>query len=301
MADARSPDGQAATASDARAGIDAAAAGAVGNGGGKGRVVDPGVAGDGDVVINGPYAPGADSVRQAGVTPGKLMGGFSVKSAVYAHTFGYSVHVPAAYDPAKPAAVMVFLDGDLYRQGDYRADVIIDNLVARRQIPVVLAVFVGPYQRREEYDAVTDAFARFAADELLVDVAKHFSILADPRAHAIAGHSSGGVAAFVAAWHRPDAFAKSMGHNTSIHNYLGADKLPDVVAAAPAKAIRVSLMSGTNDRADFGPGNKRLAAALKQQGYHYRLVWGDMNHDSPAVAQTMPDALRWLWRDLPVE
>jgi hypothetical protein len=38
--------------------------------------------------------------------------------------------------------------------------------------------------------------------------------------------------------------------------------------------------------------NLRVAAALAERGYDFRLVLGDGGHDGV----TLPDALRWLWR-----
>jgi enterochelin esterase family protein len=44
---------------------------------------------------------------------------------------------------------MVFLDGARFvqRDGDWRVPVVLDNLIARREIPVMAAVFVDPGQR----------------------------------------------------------------------------------------------------------------------------------------------------------
>ena len=60
----------------------------------------------------------------------------------YAH--GYSVYVPAQYDPAKPAALIVWQDGQpmIKPDGDIRATNVVDNLIWRREMPVAIVVFL---------------------------------------------------------------------------------------------------------------------------------------------------------------
>ena len=51
----------------------------------------------------------------------------------------YNVYGPAQYDPAKPACLLVALDGF----GGFQANVP-DNLIARQEIPVIIAVGISP-------------------------------------------------------------------------------------------------------------------------------------------------------------
>jgi len=44
------------------------------------------------------------------------------------------------------------------------------------------------------------------------------------------------------------------------------------------------------------PANLRVAAALAERGYDFRLVLGDGGHDGNHDGVILPDALRWLWR-----
>jgi hypothetical protein len=47
--------------------------------------------------------------------------------------------------------------------------------------------------------------------------------------------------------------------------------------------------------------NQRMAAALKAKGYKYQYVYSqDSGHtDRNVIAQTLPEALEWLWRGYP--
>jgi hypothetical protein len=65
---------------------------------------------------DGFYKLGPDSLEQDGVPRGKIVGPLTVQCKVYpgtAHT--YWVYVPAQYDKAKPASLMIFNDGQASR------------------------------------------------------------------------------------------------------------------------------------------------------------------------------------------
>ena len=89
---------------------------------------------------------GAESKRKEGVPQGKVTR-HDWKSEVFAGTLRqYYVYVPAQYDAAKPANVIVFQDGHAYVQedGQIRATVVMDNLIAKKEIPVTVGIFLNP-------------------------------------------------------------------------------------------------------------------------------------------------------------
>src|SRR4051794_618509 len=129
-------------------------------------------------------------------------------------TRDYWIYVPKQYDPAKPACVMVFQDGL-----QYNAPVVFDNLIHKKEIPVIIGVFVmhgrvkafstnalDRFNRSYEYDGLGDSYARFLLEELLPEVATKYNLSTNGDDRAIAGASSGAICAFTAAWERPEAF-----------------------------------------------------------------------------------------------
>src|SRR5262245_39626324 len=62
------------------------------------------------------------------------------------------VYIPAQYDPAKPAALMVFQDGIGYlgTNGGWRVPIVFDNLIAAKEMPVTIAIFLNPGTRGEQ-------------------------------------------------------------------------------------------------------------------------------------------------------
>src|SRR5437870_687242 len=90
----------------------------------------------------------------------------------------YQVYVPAQYDASRPIAYMIFLDGSGYAGNGVRVPVVLDNLIAKRDLPPMIAIFIDPgvmparseeaqnrYERIFEYDSLTPRFASFLIDE----------------------------------------------------------------------------------------------------------------------------------------
>src|SRR6185503_10536472 len=165
------------------------------------------------------------------------------------------------YNPAVEASLMIFQDGQAFMApaGDLRAQNVMDNLIYRREIPVMIGVFINPGRRPdqpeptpqnwgdrdtnrpEEYNSVDDRYARVIVDELLPVLYKDYKISKDPARHGIGGASSGAIAAFGVAWERPTHFQKVLSIVGSFVNLRGGHVYPELVRAAPEKPIRVFL------------------------------------------------------------
>ncbi|MEO7413452.1 MAG: alpha/beta hydrolase-fold protein, partial [Opitutaceae bacterium] len=175
------------------------------------------------------YKLGPDSAPQPGVPQGKVTEWEKLPSQAYPGTLhDFCVYVPAQYDPAKPASLMIFQDGQawLNPEGDYRAAYVLDNLIFRQEIPVMIAVFINPGRtpeqpvaslrawgdgvsnRGQEYNALDDKYAKVIVDELMPVLNQRYKISPNPDDRGLGGASSGAIAAFTVAWHRPDQFRK---------------------------------------------------------------------------------------------
>jgi enterochelin esterase-like enzyme len=264
------------------------------------------------------YTLGPDSQPQAGVPKGRVEGPLVWKSQVFPSTFRqYWVYVPAQYDSAKPAALMVFQDGHKYvaTEEEYRVPVVFDNLIHKGQMPVTIALFVNPghnseqfpqqrwreSNRANEYDSLGDQYAQLLIDELIPELARTYTLTSDPDGRAIGGASSGGICAFTAAWERPDYFRKVISHIGSFVSIRGGHVYPTLIRHAAKRPIRVFLQDGSNDLdnrwGNWPLANQSMAAALKFRGYDYRFEFGDGAHTHKHGGALLPDALRWLWRD----
>ncbi len=283
---------------------------------------------------NSQYRLGPDSMPQEGVPKGEIRGPFTLPSQVYAGTqHTYWVYVPAQYDPATPASLMVFQDGQAFKDenGDLRTQNVMDNLIYRREIPVMIGVFINPGRRPDqpepnpqigwgdgftnrgiEYNTPDDKYARVITEELMPVLYKEYNISKDPEQHGIGGSSSGAIAAFAVAWERPDAFRKVLSNVGSFVNLQGGFVYPERVLATDKKPIRVFLCDGRNDnrglrgngdydeKRDWFYQNVRLMKALTQKGYDVNYSWSMNLHGQKFGGMILPEMMRWLWRDGPV-
>jgi enterochelin esterase family protein len=233
-------------------------------------------------------------------------------------TRDWSVYVPAQYKPDGTAAVMVFQDGHDYigEKGHWRVPVVFDNLIARGEMPVTVAVFINPghdaskgelkqpwnaNNRSLEYDSLGDRYARFLLEEILPETEKEHPLSHDPEKRAICGASSGGICAFTVAWERPDAFRKVLSTIGSFVNLRGGNAYPSLIRKTEPKPIRVFQQDSTGDLDNpFGNwplANKQMHSALKYMGYDCRFDFAEgYGHNSNHGGSIFPDALRWLWR-----
>ena len=176
---------------------------------------------------------------------------------------------------------MVFQDGGGFLDPDdeMRAAVVLDNLVADGAIPPLVGVFVDPGDRNAEYDAADATYADFLLDEVLPRVGEVVPISGRPQDRALCGFSSGGSAAFTAAWHRPDAFGKVIGLSSSFPQVHGTP-FPRAIMDEPVRDLRVFLQVGHRDLGWDEPddnwlaANLEVAATLLRRGYDVRLVLG---------------------------
>jgi len=254
------------------------------------------------------YRHGPDSARQPGVPRGTVEEYVWTASRVFPGTNRrYWVYVPAQYEASEPASLMVFQDGHLYLdpEGDMRGSIVFDNLIDRGEMPVTIGVFVDPGQLRNrnvEYDAFSDAYARFLLTEILPSVRERYLVTDDPDQWAIGGGSSGGSCAFTVAWTRPDRFRRVLSFLGSFAQLQGGNRYPELIHDTPKKPLRIFLQAATRDlnwdaaELNWFSANLRVAAALAERGYDLRFVLGDGGHDPNHGGAILPDALRWLWR-----
>jgi sugar lactone lactonase YvrE/enterochelin esterase-like enzyme len=230
----------------------------------------------------------------------------------------YWVYVPKQYDAAQPACVYVNQDGV-----QYNAPAVFDELIAKKEMPVTIGVFVmhgrvkatsdqalDRFNRSYEYDGLGDSYARFLLEELLPDAEKQktadgrpIRLSHDGNDRAIGGASSGAICAFTAAWERPDAFRRVFSAIGTYVGLRGGNSYPTLIRKFEPKPIRVFLQDGSADLniygGDWWMANQEMERALTFAGYEVTHVWGEGGHSGQHATEIFPDAMRWLWKDWP--
>ena len=292
-------------------------------------------AGDGDYLVKPPYSLAPEQNPQPDVPKGRVLQ-FTLKAAdskFYPDTGlrgtlaarSVTVYIPSQYVPGTPAPLLVTHDAMGARNN--QLPTILDNLIAAHRVPPLVAVMVGNgggdgrgSERGLEYDTMSGKFAEFIEVEVLPKVAQdyHITFTKDPAGRATLGGSSGGAVAFTMAWFHPDLYGRVLTYSGTYTNNQSPESpvFPHgaweyhehLIAQSEPQPLRVWMEVGekdngaTNTAADFHNwviANERMASVLKAKGYHYQFVYaeGAGHVDRRVVAQTLPQALEWLWRD----
>jgi len=252
--------------------------------------------------IRAQYTVIDDTLRTSDIYPGTV------------HTL--RVTVPDAYSPENPAPLYLGLDGVLCR-----APFVLDSLQNAGVLRPTIGVFLQPgivfhadgsvarYNRSNEFDATDDRFVTFLEQEVLPAVEKLQT--ADGRrirlSHVSAermifGLSSGGIAAFNAAWHRPDLFGKVYSGCGTFVPMRGGNDIQAIVRKHEPKPLRIYLQDGYDDSWNplFGSwyeANRMLGSALEFAGYDCAFDWAPGDHSVVRTSQIFPQVMKWMFRD----
>ncbi len=242
------------------------------------------------------------------------------------YTRRVAVYVPKQYVRGTPAPFIVGADGP-----DPLLFTALDNLIAQKRAPIQIAISIanggGDAQGSErglEYDTMSGRYAEFVETEVLplVERTCHVTLTKDPDGRSTMGTSSGGAAAMIMAWYRPDLYRRVLSYSGTFVNqqWPHDPEMPGgawefhrkLIPESPARPIRIWMEVSDADLLnpnvmrdemhDWVAANERMAHALAAKGYHYQFVFARnaLHGDKAVKMQTLPAALEWLWHGYPV-
>ena len=203
--------------------------------------------------VEGPAAPPETWIKPTpGVARGKLQQ-LTFESKQLGNSRELWIYTPPGFESSKSAVaglplLMVF-DGGEY-VSSVPVPIILDNLIAAKHIPPMLAVFVANSdgQRDQELNANPE-FADFISNELLPWLRQRFPIASSPEKNIVAGSSSGGLAAAFVAYKHPDLFGNVLSQSGAFCFAPFSDEepelLPRLMSASDRKPIHFYLEVGT--------------------------------------------------------
>jgi enterochelin esterase family protein len=294
-------------------------------------------AGDGNYLVRPPYSPAAELTPRPHVPKGRIQRIVlsAADSRFYPNTGlrgslptrTVTVYIPSQYIPGTAAPFIVALDA--MGSKNNQLPTILDNLIADHRVPAMIAVMVQNgggdargSERGFEYDTVSGRFAEFIEAEVLpaVEAKCQVSLTKDPDGRATMGGSSGGAVAFTMAWFHPELFHRVLTYSGTYTNNQSPENPAflhgaweyheHLIPQSPSKPIRLWMEVGQRDNGSVNASadmhnwviaNERMAAVLAAKGYRYQFVFavGAGHVDSRVVAQTLPEALEWLWQGYP--
>jgi iron(III)-enterobactin esterase len=241
------------------------------------------------------------------------------------YTRHVTVYVPAQYVPGTIAPFIIGADGP-----DHLLFTVLDNLIAAHKLPAMIAISIGNgggdaqgSERGLEYDTLSPHYAEFVEHEVLplVESQAHVKLSHDPDARATMGGSSGGSCALIMAWYHPDLYHRVLTYSGTYVNQQwpwnpatpqGAWGFHQtLIPKGRGKPLRLWLEVGDHDL--YNPNNMRdnmhdwvvanedMARVLATKHYPYQFLFArNAGHVDHAVrAQTLPEALEYLWQGYP--
>ena len=229
-----------------------------------------------------------------------------------------NVYIPKEYRGDEAACAIVRLDGF-----NNSMMLILDDLIREGSVPPAIGIGIAPgmvcspdgevirNNRSYEFDRMTGTLAEFIETEVIPAVesrtagdGRRIMISRRPRDRMITGGSSGAMAAFNAAWQRPDLYSRVFSVIGSFVPMRGGDSFPALIRKTEPKPVRVFLQDNDEDSWNriFGSWyeyNRLMASALEFAGYDAYFHWGKGGHSGANALAKAKDALRFLWKGWP--
>ena len=176
---------------------------------------------------------------------------------------------------------------------------VFDNLIAKKEMPVTIGIFINPgTRRRRERPRPTAASSTTRSPTSTPGSCsrrscprwkRRSSSATTPTSRAIGGISSGGICSWTVAWERPDEFRKVLSLGRQLHEHRQRQVRPrrgpqlrGLIRKTAKKPIRVFLQDGANDldnkNGNWPLANQQMAKALAFAGYDYKFVYGQGFH-----------------------
>lgn len=178
-------------------------------------------------------------------TPQGEIDAFLIKSTNTGSTFEVRVYLPAGYNPEKANGypVAYFQDGpDYLLLGS--ADNVLDNLIHSGAVDTILAVFVKPNNRNEEYaGSLRNQYRIFFVDELTPYIDETYNTMKDPSARAVCGDSYGANISALISYNHPDVFGNCGLHSGAFQP--NGYEAYNLVTNGPVKAIKWASVWGS--------------------------------------------------------
>ncbi len=209
-------------------------------------------------------------------------------------------------DAARPSQLIIFLDGELYRER-VEAITVIHELEAESAIGRTLAVFVSveSWEARWKECPCFPPFAHFVSDELLPWIEAHWPVSKGRGDHVLAGLSYTGLAAAFVALKSPGKFGRIIAQSGSFWSdscwLVGpfanlATPLPTAFyldVGTRETATNVQHREGVLQVMSQIDGVRKFRDVLIGKGHPVKYLEFDGGHDFAAWKNTLPEALRW--------
>lgn len=134
------------------------------------------------------------------------------------------VYTPAGHDPKKRYPLLIVFDGETYGlepNGNLPLPTILDNLIAAKKIPPIIAVLVANQGTRARDLPGSATFSAFLATELVPKLRAEFRAGLTPAETIVTGSSFGGLCSVYTAFHHPNVIGNVLSQSASLQYRVG--------------------------------------------------------------------------------
>lgn len=258
----------------------------------------------------GPDATTSVYLERRNDVPAGVLENLDVESRILGNKRTVRVYLPPGYQRDRSDyGLLLAYDGNQYTTA-VPTPMILDNMIAAKAIPPVIAVFMESPDRDVEFPP-NDDFQEFVATELVPQVRAHYRISRDPSRNAVLGSSYGGLAAVYTGLLHPELFGNVISQSGSFAwappskdapppgqvppSFRGINPdggyLIKRVAETPRETLRFYLDAGLWEGGGMLFSNRLMRSVLIGKGYEvtYRETPG--THSSYYWMLRLPDGL----------
>ncbi len=209
------------------------------------------------------------------------------------------VYLPPGYGAGSGFPSVYFHDGESVRQYAFVVN-ILDNMIAARKIPPLVAVFVPPVERWREYSGDTQVrYTSAFCDELVPMITRRYRTASTPVRRGVMGISDGGYIALAMLLARSDVFHCVSGQSTTIHPALSQMLALRQRYAPLPSTLRLYMDCGRFDiiagEYNFPVQNRAFSRELESYGVRHRYREVSDGHDWASWRERMPEIFEYLF------
>jgi enterochelin esterase-like enzyme len=201
-------------------------------------------------------------------------------------------YLPAAYDKF---TVQRFSTQYVHDGGEYldrsRFAIVMDNLIAKSDIPPLIVVLMDPVNRMLEYRA-NQPYADFLAREFVPAIDARYRTIADRDSRAVMGASLGGLISIYTALRYPAIFSRVAGQSSALQ--LAEVPIASLLSRVKQTSFRWYLDVGEYEPS-FIPAHDRFVGVLKKRRWAFFYQRLPAGHNWTSWRAHLKDLLAFLW------
>ena len=187
-------------------------------------------------------------------------------SALLGNSRTVRIYTPPGYLSSSDSLPVVFVHDGLEYVSLAQMNNVIDHLISQNRIRPIIAVFIPPVNRTEEYaGSQMAAFSSFLVNDIVPYIDLRYRVRHDPEDRATLGASNGGNISLWLGFHYPDVFGNIAAQSSNIVGSLSTG-----FGQSSPLNLKIYMDLGTYDIAELIPLVHNFIPILQSKGYAFQ-------------------------------